>query len=571
MSRLSFTARANRYARDVVRRKIDVCNYVRLACKRHLDNLEQSKSKDYPYRFSELAVNKICQFAENQVHVSGKWAGTYIQLEDWQVFLFGVGFGWLRRSDGMRRFREFYWEIPRKNAKSTKGAIIGLYLGFADDEKGAQVFAGATSMDQAYKVFRPAWLMVQKNPEFRAHFRLGLAGTEENPGAIFQMHSGSRFVPIIGNPGDGDSPNGAIIDEFHEHKTSDQYNAMKTGMGSRPQPLRPIITTAGVDTSGPCFGKHEESIKVLEGTLQNEELFAVIYSVDLGDEHIKGDDWTQLKTAKKANPNFGVSVFPDFIESQIRDAMNSVDQQASVLTKNYNVWQSTGHAWMNTLKWNTCANTELRLENFAGERCWLSVDLASKINFASLAFIFRLKGGGFAFFVRNYLPSETVAKPENAHFRRWVKEGWLIETEGPRTDLKRIEDDIKDASKMFSVQELAFDQRESNYLISNIQNWCSFECVEVPQAPAHFNEPMKEMEAQIYAATLVHCGDPCLNWQMGNVVKKQAHGGGVVKYYYPTKTEEKNYIDGIVAGIMALGRAMTWKPKFASSEVRSLG
>ncbi len=571
MGKLSFAARANRYARDVVRGKIDACKYVQLACKRHLRDLELSKSKSYPYRFSESAARKICEFAENQVHVSGKWSGTFIVLEDWQVFLFAVGFGWVRRSDGMRRFREFYWEIPRKNAKSTKGAIIGNFLTFADDEKGAQVFSGATSMEQALKVFRPAWLMVQKNPEFRAHFRLGLSGTEENPGAIFQMHTGSRFVPIIGNPGDGDSPNGAIIDEFHEHKTSEQYNAMKTGMGARPNPLRAIITTAGVDTSGPCFDKHEEAIKVLEGTLQNEELFAVIYSIDLGDERVKGDDWTQLKTAMKANPNFGVSVFPDFIESQIRDAMNSVDQQASVLTKNYNVWQSAGQAWMNILKWNACADSSIRIESFAREKCWLAVDLASKINFASLAYIFKLKGGGHAFFVRNYLPAETVARPENAHFRRWRDEGWLIETPGPRTDFQRIEDDIKDAAKMFAVQELGFDQRESNYLISNIQDWCSFECIEVPQAPAHFNEPMKEMEAEIYAGTLVHCADPCLNWQMGNVVKKQSHSGGPVKYHYPTKTKEKNFIDGIVAGIMALGRAMQYKPKFASSTVRSLG
>ncbi len=920
--RISYAARANRYARDVRDGKVAASRFVRSACQRHLDNVDQSKAPAYPYRFDVKAVDDICAFAENMVHIKGKWAEAggalpFIRLEDWQCFTLGVPFGWLRKADGLRRFREMYAEIPRKNSKalaidtpvptpagwstmgelrvgdtvfgfngmprritaatetmvgrpcfmlemtdgerivadadhlwltdsridrdnkkgvrgktsgpqpsvktteaiaasvfcrdelnhrialpqpfqaaaarfdidpyilgvwlgdgnsdgarvtigeddavamtacvaaageriqatgvaarylvgsagerstdalgrfqsngslnsrlrragllgskhipaaylrgseaqrmallqglmdtdgsiskagqcsftntkkvlidgivellfglgfkplvtpftamlegreigpawkvqfwafaarpcfrlprkaarlreklnyltrsstrqvircepvasvpvrciqvdaadgmflvgrtflpthnSTLGAIIGLYMFCADHEPGAEVYAGATTMDQAYQVFRPAWLMVRKNPEFAAHFGLELSGTERNPGNIFQMSSGSRFEPLIGKPGDGASPHCAVIDEYHEHTSSELYDAMKTGMGARSQPMRPVITTAGTNTSGPCYNKHLEAVKVLDGSLQNEELFTVIYGIDVAqNEREPGDDWTDFGCWKKANPNFGVSLFEDYLRGQLRDAMQSPSQQNIILTKNLNQWMSTGAAWMNMTVWERQRDSAMRLDDFAGLPCWIAFDLASKIDIASMAVVFKTEWGT-ALFAKHYLPSETIDLPANAHYRRWRDEGWLTETEGARTDLRRIEDDLREFSLKFAVQELAFDQRESNYLVSNIQTWASFECVEVPQSPANFNEPMKEFEAQLYGGTMRHGGDPVLTWMMANVVKKQAHGGGPVKYYYPTKDSDGNKIDGIVAGIMALGLAMAAK------------
>jgi phage terminase large subunit-like protein len=562
----SFAARVNRYARAVCSGKVSAGKLVVAACRRHLDDLECAKDPQYPYTFSERAVRKICLFAENMVHIKGKWAVAgpgelpFIHLEDWQVFLLGCAFGWLRRDDQQRRFREIYAEIPRKNSKSTLGAIIGLYMTCADGEQGAEVFAGATSMEQSYQVFRPAWLMVKKNPDFRQHFGLELSGTERNPGNIFQLSTNSRFEPLIGKPGDGASPHCAVVDEYHEHTTPDLYDAMKTGMGARTQPMRVIITTAGTNTAGPCYEKHLEAIKVLDHTMDNEELFTVIFGIDVQTEHEAGDDWTHFAVWKKANPNYGVSLFEDYLRGQLRDGMQSPSQQNIILTKNLNQWMSTGVAWMNMTIWERQRNSQMKLADFAGCPCWLAFDLASKIDIASVAAIFR-PDWGTAFFCKHYLPAETIALPPNAHYRRWRDQGWLIETPGARTDFRMIEDDIKAMSKMFAVKELGFDQRESGYLIANIQNWASFECVEIPQAPAHFNEPMKEMEAQIYAGTLKHAGDPVLTWMMSNTIKKQSHGGGPVKYYYPTKDADKNKIDGVVAGIMALGRAMVLQPE----------
>ncbi len=529
-----------------------------MACERHLGDLDREESDDFPYVYNHYKANHICEFAERMVHIKGKWAKSLpgslplIKLEDWQCFLLGAAFGWLRKSDKLRRFRELYAEIPRKNSKSTLGAIIGLYMLVADDEPGAEVFAGATSIDQANAVFKPAWLMVHRNDEFRDHWGLELGGTEKNPGPIVQLSTGSRFAPIIGKPGDGDSPSCAIIDEYHEHATSVMYDAMKTGMGSRTQPMRVVITTAGVDTSGPCYDKHLEAEKVLDGTLENDELFTVVFAAD------PKAKWEDFEVWKTVNPNFGVSVFEDYLRSQLRDALQSPSQQSINRTKHLNQWMTAGAAWMNMVTWDACKDETLEMSQFVGKRCWLGADLAAKIDIASLAFIFEAPWG-WAFFCKHYLPEDVIELPENAHYRKWRDDdrSWLTQTAGARTDLKRVEDDIKDAAKIYRVQALAFDQKEASYLISNVQTWASFECWDIPQSPVHMSEPMKEMEAVIYEKQIRHQGDPILTWMMGNVVKKQGRSGDTLKSYYPTRQSAKNKIDGVVAGIMALSRAMT--------------
>ncbi len=560
---LSYSARAARYARDVVAGKVKAGSKVRAACERHLRDLESAKSKSYPFDFDTKKGDRICSFAERMVHIKGKWARTtdgslpLIKLEDWQCFALAVPFGWIRKEDGLRRFREIYEEIPRKNSKSTIGAIIGLYMAFADDEPGAEVFAGATSIDQANAVFKPAWLMVNNNPEFQEHFGLQLGGTAQNPGPIVQLSSGSSFKPIIGKPGDGDSPHCAIIDEYHEHATPIMYDAMNTGMGARNQPMRVIITTAGTDTSGPCYDKHLEAIKVLDGTLENDELFTLIFAADID------ADWKDIEVWKVVNPNYGVSVLPDFLQSQLRAALQNPGQQNINRTKHLNQWMTAGASWMNMAKWEACKDESLHLEDFANKRCWLGMDLANKIDMACLAFIIEAPWG-WAFFCKHYLPEDTIELPENAHYRKWRDDphGWLTQTDGAITDYRRIEDDVRDAMKMFSVQSLAFDQRESGYMINNIQEGTSVPCVQVDQGPGAISEPMKQMEALIYANELRWSGDPILNWMMGNVVRKEGRGGGELKSYYPTKEKAKNKIDGIVAGILALSQAMVApKPK----------
>lgn len=297
MSRKSYpnVNAANQYARDVVRGKIVVCQYVIDACQRHIDDMAQEKSRKFRYRFDKDLAEQAAKFIQLLPHTKGEWAFKRmpITLEPWQLFIVCSAFGWVHKGIKLRRFREVYTEIPRKNGKSAISAGVALYCFTCDNEFGAEVYSGATTEKQAWEVFRPAKLMCKRTPLLIEAF-----GIEVNAKNMNRPEDGARFEPLIGNPGDGQSPHCAIVDEYHEHDSDSLYTTMLTGMGARRQPLMWAITTAGYNIEGPCYDKRREVIEMLNGTVPNEELFGVIYTVD------EGDDWTDPEILKKQIPTW---------------------------------------------------------------------------------------------------------------------------------------------------------------------------------------------------------------------------------------------------------------------------
>jgi phage terminase large subunit-like protein len=337
---------ANKYAKLVVAGKIPASKWVRLACKRHLDDLQRSKQRNFQYRFDPAKAERPCRFVEALPHTKGKWAsaGETITLGPWQCFIICVLFGWLVKSTGKYRFREAYIKVPRKNGKSILGSSIGLFKFAADGEFGAEVYSGATTEKQAWEVFRPARLMVERTQALQKAF-----GITVNAKSLTILSNGSKFEPLIGKPGDGASPSCAIVDEYHEHPDDTLYDTMKTGMGARENPLLLVITTAGSDRSGPCYSLEKDVEKVLEGTLQNDRLFGIMYGID------QKDDWKSEAALIKANPNYGVSVFSDFLLDAQRDAINNARKQNVFKTKHLDEWVNAGIPGFNMAKWDDLA------------------------------------------------------------------------------------------------------------------------------------------------------------------------------------------------------------------------
>jgi phage terminase large subunit-like protein len=325
-----------RFARDVVAGKIPACLYVKQACRRHLDNIKASKRKDYPFRFDREEAERRIKFTELLPHTKGEWAkfGKRVTLEPWQIFGMMCMFGWLRKKDGTRRFREAYWEIPRKNGKSVIAAAVALALALfcIGREYGAEMYSGATTEKQAWEVFRPARLMVQRTPELQE-----AAGIVVNAKSLYRPDDGSRLEPVIGNPGDGASPSGAIVDEYHEHASADLYETMQTGMGARTQPLMFVITTAGADIEGPCYELRGRAVEMLAGIVEDDELFAWIWTID------EGDDWTDATVLRKANPNFGVAIYEDNIRAAHQRAIRNARLANAFKTKHLNIWDFVEH------------------------------------------------------------------------------------------------------------------------------------------------------------------------------------------------------------------------------------
>lgn len=534
-----FTAVAEQYARDVVSGKIPAGKYIRLACQRHLDDLDWQDDDSFKFRFDVKAAHKVCAFVELMPHTKGKWAAQKktLIMEPWQVFMTCALFGWKRKKDNTRRFRRLLLLVPRKNGKSAWAAAIGLYMLVADGEHGAEVYSGATTEKQAWEVFRPARLMALKRPDMCAHYGLGV-----NASNLHVLKNESRFDPLIGKPGDGASPSLAIVDEYHEHDTDQMFDTMETGMGAREQPLMLVITTAGDNIAGPCYQMQDEAQKMLEGTRHDDETLALIYGCD------EGDDWTDPAILQKANPNWGVSVGSDFLLSRQKDALSSPRKAGVFKTKHLNMWVQSRSAYFNVQAYISAGDPALKLDDFLGKECIIGVDLAEKRDLTAVELIFEYRGG-YARFGRYYAPEETIEQPENEHFRTWRDTGRLIQIDGAVIDQREILDDIKDDLERFNVREISFDPWHSRQMAVELIE-AGANVIEFRGSPSNMNEPMREMDKLIAEAKLHHDGDPAFAWMLSNVVNGTRSG----ELHRPAKERAENKIDGPVACMLALGR-----------------
>ena len=559
---------ATQYARDVVEGRIAACKWVRLAAQRHLNDLARSDAGDWPYIFNPELTDpqgkvyrpseRICRFAELMPHIKGDWAreGMRISLEPWQVFILAVGFGWIHRITLKRRFRVIDLFVPRKNSKSTLASIIGNFMLAVDGEFGAEVYSGATSQDQAMEVFKPALLMARATPEYRQRY-----GVIVNASNLSVADTNSKFEPVIGKPGDGASPSCAIVDEYHEHKTPELYETMQTGMGARSQPLVLVITTAGTNVSGPCYTHQVELQKILEGTIENDQRFGIIFTTD------EDDDWTSEEALIKANPNYGISVDAEFLRLQQRDAIADPRKQNTFKTKHLNIWCAAASPWINLYNLQQSGDPALILESFAGEECVAGLDLASTTDIASKVNLFRRDIDGVEHYYaisRNYVPEAAVEKPDNAHYRGWVNSGHLIQTAGNMIDLELIQQDTLDDSEIVTLREVAKDQWGGQQLGANLANE-GIEVVDIPMQVRYLSAPMKYIAALIDAepTRFHHDGNPAFVWMMSNVEVKADHNENI----FPRKQRAENKIDAAIALIVAMSRAMAPTEQDAVPEI----
>ena len=544
-------AAAERYVEQVLSGAIPACKWVRLACKRHRDDRKASRRKAFPFEFAPDKAHRVCSFITKLPHTKGKWAAKKepFVLADWQAFIVCCLFGWVRKKDGLRRFRRAYLKICRKNGKSDLAARIGLYMFAHDGEHGAEVYSGATSEKQAWEVFRPVLMMAKSTPAFLERF-----GVQTYKQSIAIPATSSRFEPLIGKPGDGASPSCAIVDEYHEHQTDDLSQTMLTGMGAREQPLLLWITTAGSDTSGPCFAQEKEAERVLDGLVADDELFACMWGLD------EADDWTDPAMLRKANPNYGVSVSADFLLARHAEAMANARQQSSYQTKHLNRWVGARTAYFDLPKWMACKRG-IKLADFAGRRCWLGLDLASTVDIAApMLPLHDYVADCYSRFGRFYLPEATVELGHNQHYQAWAREGWITVTDGEIIDLRRIRDDIVEYGVEFDVVDVGYDPFQATMLVTDLMD-LGINCVEVRATVQNFSQPMKTLDGLIRAGKIEHDGCPAMTWMIGNTVALADAKDNV----YPRKERGENKIDGVVATLAALARQMAAAPKAASS------
>ena len=525
------------FAEDIVSGDKIACKWVKLACKRFLNDLNNDK-----FIFDVAAAERVLSFYPDFVrHVKGALAGQPYELSDWESFILINLFGFKNKSTSKRRFRTAYIEVARKNSKSTFCSGIGLYMTAFDSEGGAEVYSAATTRDQARIVFGDAQNMIKKSAPLKKVFGVHKLN-------IHHLKSASKFEPLSSDAGtlDGLNVHCGLIDEIHAHKTREVWDVVETATSARLQSLLLSITTAGFNKQGIGYEQREYITKVLGGIADDDTYFGIIFTLDDDDDPFDQENWV------KANPNLGRSKQLDDMQRLAKKAQEMPAAKNNFLTKHLNIWVNAETAWLDMAKWDKLPERG-STEHLKSLPCYIGLDLANKLDLAAIVAAFP-DGDTIHFICKFYLPENQIFnKSRNIGnmYDTWAKQGYITLTDGDIIDHQCIEDDLRQMLSYYDVKALGFDPWGSTQLAIRLEQEGA-PMAEVPQTVKNLSEAMKEIEAKVVNLSIRKDKNPVMDWMASNVVVKLDRN----ENYFPNKEHIDNKIDGMSALFIAVNRIL---------------
>jgi phage terminase large subunit-like protein len=568
--------RATTYAQAVVSGGIVAGLYVRGACQRHLDDLQDAGERGFYYD-EHAAAEAIAFFEECLCLNGGQFEGKPFILFGWEAFIIGSIFGWKRKSDNMRRFRVVFVETAKGSGKSPLCAGTGIKGLVADNEARAEIYAAATFKDQAMVLFRDACAFYDQSPELQR--RLTASGVGEKRWSLAYLKTNSFFRVIASDTKKGKSgprPHMALLDEIHEHTDGNIIEMLRAGFKFRRQPLSFMITNSGHDKTSVCWEYHDMGIKISCGQVQNDEFFAYICS--LNEEDLKDDKYlTDESTWIKANPSLDAGIPGyDYIRGQITEAQGMPSKMSTVKRLCFCVWTEAENPWISAEVWNPCRDSEFEESLLNGRRCWGALDLSAINDLTSYNLIFepteedpikRLK----SFF---WIPGENIRRKseiDHVPYDVWVKQGHLLTSPGPtirKTDVIKF---IHGTSLKYDIQGIAYDRDRMPDLIEfagkaeidlaigkwdkekrqwKFDNQTGIKMMPFGQGAKSMAPAIDKFETFLFNKEIRHDGNPVQTWCMANAVVKDDDEDGYRKI---SKRKSIGRVDGAVTAVMAAG------------------
>lgn len=502
---------------------------------------------DGDYWFDDEAAERATSFFDRfLLHSKGEWAGHPFHLSEWQRDrIVRPLFGW-KRKDGTRKYRSVYVEVPRKNGKSTLGAGIALILLYADREPGAEVYSAAADRDQAAIVFNLAKTMVESSPELSA---------------ISEIYKRSIVVPRTGSAyhvlsadvktKHGKNASGVIFDELHAQPNRDLWDVLMTSTGARRQPVVMAITTAGYDRESICWEMHEYACKVRDGVIPDDTFLPVLYGADAG------DDWRDEAVWARTNPGLDVSVKLDYLRQEARKAAETPSYQNTFRRLHLCQWTQQHSRFIDLDVWDAGASP-VDLEALAGRPCFGGLDLSTTTDISAFVLLFPPdpeKEEERIYYVLPFfwVPAENIekrSKRDRVPYDAWVRDGYITASDGNVVDYDAIRDRVVELGSQYQIREIALDRSNATQIASQLERE-GFTVVPFGQGYKSMSGPTKDLEALLLSKRVHHGGNPVLRWMADNVAVKQDPAGNLK----PDKAKSSERIDGMVALIMALGRA----------------
>lgn len=514
---------------------------------RRLKNYRPSRFKApgsiYKERFADSAV----LFCNHLKHTKGKWHGVPFELLDWQEQIIRDLFGIVRRHNECRQFRRAYIELPKKNGKSELAAAVALLLTCTDAERGGEVYGCATDRQQASIVFDVAVQMVDQYPTLKEHIKLNIMQkrmTFKPLNSFYQVLSAEAYTK------DGLNAHGVIFDELHAQPDRRLFDVVTSGSGlAREQPLTFIITTAGFDRHSICWEQHQKAESILRGTLADPTFYPVIYCAS--DE----DDWTDPEVWRRVNPSFGITIDPVGFRAEFENAKLNPAEENKFRRLNLNQWVKQSTRWMPMEVWDKCA-FDIDLKSLAGRKCYGGLDLSTTEDMTALVLVFPPEDddGKYVTLPFFWIPEAMMHKrvlKDHVPYDQWAVKGILETTDGEVINYNFVQKKIQDLSKIYNIQEIAFDRWGAALLRQNLED-AGFEMARFGQGYASMSPASKELMRLVLDNKIAHGGHPILRWNFDNIVVKSDEAGNIK----PDKEKATERIDGAVAAIMALDRAI---------------
>lgn len=543
-----------RYTKSCINGEIPSWQKHKWACERFLNDLNRVGDPDFPYIWDEERSDKIVKWFALLHHSKGKLSGQPIRLTSWQKFRECQLYGWRHKDTGFKRFKKAFTEVGRKNAKSQMEAgeaLNEISEQATRNKETYEVYTAGTKRDQSKIVFNECDLMT-RGTLLRTKFNF-------KRDEIIHIKSGS-FIRALskedGKTGDGTNPACLILDEYHQHPTTDFYDL---GLGSNTkEPMLSIITTAGKDLTYPCYTQeYDYCSKILDPNVdvQNDEYFVDICEAD------PGDDPGAITTWQKANPIR--AFYPEGIQKIAEDfevAKQIPEKMIAFLTKVLNIWVSAvNNGYMDMKKWKACEVKEVPIE-LKGRPVYVGFDMSAKIDLTSVAFIVPYqiaeidKSGRpivrYYLWTHSFIPSmdrvrEHIMK-DKVPYDAWLRLGYLEVTDTPIVDQSRVMEYVLDTCKKLEldIQCLCFDPANASKLMLDLSNE-GYTVEEVYQSHKSLNESTQGFREQVYCGNIQYVHNALLNYAMSNAVTRQ--NNGLIKIDKDATTKRIDPVDATLA------------------------
>lgn len=529
--------------------EVQACRRLKQQYKKIVDELENPRD---PWVFDLEKANRPIEFIERFCrHSKGKWLGQPVRLELWQKALLQAVFGFVDKETGFRRCREFVLLVGRKNGKSTLLAGLGLYMLVGDGEGGAETYCVATKRDQARIVFSEAVNMVSQSPSLRKHLK------KRKTDLYFPVMFG-KFEPLASesNSLDGLNSHCVIIDELHAIKDRNLYDVMRQSMTARTQPLLAMITTAGFVRECIFDDIYDYACRVLDGQVEDERFLAFLYELD------ERGEWIDFRAWEKANPGLGAIKSYDELAANVERAKYDQNFLPTVLTKDFNVRETSAGAWLTFEEANNEATFDM--EELRDTYAIGGVDLSATTDLTAAAVLVMRPDGQMYALVQGFMPGDTIeqrSKEDKVPYDRWVERGLITPCPGNRVDYRYVTDWFAQLREQYGVSAfwVGYDSWNSPAWVEDMETRLGYEkkrnLLPVIMGAKTLSGPMKLLRSDLAAKRINYNNNPLLKWALTNLSIEVDKNENI----RPVKGQNKRQrIDPAVALIIAY-TVLQWK------------